>query len=817
ITLNETAGATTRLGDVVVNSVDEITIHTVYASSINLIASSGIATINGSLNTNGAGNSIVLVGNNFVRNGEIITTNGGSVVITNSGVISGSLSNDTLISGSYTQNGTGPGGLIGVLIVGQDISLSSPTILGGDTTLTAGGNIQFSSTLDAYNGGLAGNYDLILSAGGNIVFAGIVGGSNPLDSVQIQTAVNVTATDIYAGSVSQSTGSGTSLFNGAVNVLGTGGISLTGNNITKNAAWQASSGSIVVNQSGTFLVGGSGNILTGGSFRQTGTGPVSIARGIIADEAISFAGPVTMSSSLEFLASGSESGVTFSNTLNGSYLLNMNCPNGGAISFSGTIGGTSPLTQILIENAGNVTLPVNLYADIFELQASSGIATLNNMYGDGSRMSEVSITANQILFGGIIETTDALFVSSTSILNVSDPVEINTVNDVTFNALDGDVGSLTSPIYVNTLGTITAGSTYLADFNGTAVDDTVHRLETNGPDVVIFNGVVIYGALPSDTTTISARYLVAPGFDSSFFNLASDFFFKTFFFGAGSNYIYPKENPWFYVMQQGKNEEESAFLIHQNDLNETLAQMQPSLLMKRLYHCPQERVDYLSLMPPSFVKEEKVEAVQSEEKSENHLSQNIKPLVLKSLPMMHEKSISFVVIPVQADREYTEQEMLVMIKKQIEKKLQEEQEENLDQKGPSLQKVLLYYPLKDFANLLMERMQESKKSDFDELLLFSEHFGPKDDQSRDTIVFEKISKIDVERLFDTVFDFQLKLMKEHHPEYFNDRDITAKRFEMKEKFLKGLGFLPLDSPDKEVEIISKSSYDAYFHIKDLSK
>ena len=106
------------------------------------------------------------------------------------------------------------------------------------------------------------------------------------------------------------------------------------------------------------------------------------------------------------------------------------------------------------------------------------------------------------------------------------------------------IGSSSSPILVNTAGQIFAGAGGssvggLADFQGTAGDNTVHSIPTNIPCIIIFNDAVLKDCR---TTPIPPVVPVAPqaatppfsvagvGFDSSWFNLASDYFFFCYFF-----------------------------------------------------------------------------------------------------------------------------------------------------------------------------------------------------------------------------------------------------------------------------------------------
>src|SRR5581483_11841129 len=106
ITLAGNVG-TPRIGDLTITSTNNITVEAITAESLNLMSATGLATLNGGFDTNGV-LGITLVGNNFLSNGTITTTNGGPLTITNSGLVT-ALSASTITlngGGAFTQNGT---------------------------------------------------------------------------------------------------------------------------------------------------------------------------------------------------------------------------------------------------------------------------------------------------------------------------------------------------------------------------------------------------------------------------------------------------------------------------------------------------------------------------------------------------------------------------------------------------------------------------------------------------------------------------------------------------------------------------------------
>ena len=126
-----------------------------------------------------------------------------------------------------------------------------------------------------------------------------------------------------------------------------------------------------------------------------------------------------------------------------------------------------------------------------------------------------------------------------------------TVNNALFNAIGKDVGSYSSPILVNATNQVTAGSSYLADFDGIDGDDTIHNLGSNVPMLVIWNGVIIFDRrippTPPSPPSPSIRRVTfpAPWADSSYFNLANAFYFETIFLGTG-DYLLAQERQWIF-------------------------------------------------------------------------------------------------------------------------------------------------------------------------------------------------------------------------------------------------------------------------------
>jgi hypothetical protein len=219
---------------------------------------------------------------------------------------------------------------------------------------------------------------------------------------------------------------------------------------------------------------------------------------------------------------------------------------GGPIAFtSGDIVlGTS--SNLNINTNGGSFSYITLTGTTFEnlaINTGSGIAYMNPV--TGTTINNITVNAGEIDLVGTINDVNTNFTSAGAIFNGGIPQAINSTNTATFNALDGNVGTLTSPILVNTSNKIFAGAggdpQSLADFDGTSVDDTVHPIPSNPPCLIIFNDIVIKQCQvppvpptppspPGQKRKIPPFPFAVPGVDSSFFNLASDYFFLQYFF-----------------------------------------------------------------------------------------------------------------------------------------------------------------------------------------------------------------------------------------------------------------------------------------------
>ncbi|MBN1914947.1 MAG: filamentous hemagglutinin N-terminal domain-containing protein [Parachlamydiales bacterium] len=540
ITFASSVGTTERIGDLIINNVHTMNTQAINASSIYVASSTEQIIWNDTWNTNAAGNAIHLIGKIFVYDGALETSNGGNVLLTNSGHLLCNNDSVSSISGSFIQNGTAEAYLRGSIQTGEDISFDSSLILVEDLTLQADQNITLNDTVD-------GNYQLTLQTGGDITLNETIGSTEELKKFLINSASNVETESITAEAVIQAAGTNTSIFHGSLKATGTDGIQLTGNIITQENLWTISQGPLIVTNAGTWTANGNKILLVNGAFTQNGTGNVSFEGNLNTNnQPISFYGPITLTNNSGFITGAVGADMTFYNTIDGAYQLSL-ISKAGDITFGSALGSLSPLNSLSIQNAYNVTTDA-IYANIFNILAQKNVY-LNTIAGNAGNMELLQVDAENIFFGGTIAADTVEFTATQEILNSGSPVAITTVEDAEFNALGGDVGSYDSPILIYAANRIFVGSTNLADFSGTDLDDTVHYLASNIPMLIIWNGRIIFDRRP--TPSQETKTYAMPGLDSSSFSLANDFFFKTLFYMPDQTEI--RKNYLFVYRKQKKD------------------------------------------------------------------------------------------------------------------------------------------------------------------------------------------------------------------------------------------------------------------------
>ncbi|MDB5341692.1 MAG: hypothetical protein JWP89_69 [Schlesneria sp.] len=251
ILLTGAAGGGTRLGDLTITNAHNLTEQAgITATSLVQSTGNGTTTLNGAVNTNSSV-GVALTTNAITINNNIATTGTGGVTLTNAGLLT--LNGNIASDGAVTQNGAGAvsvtlpiAGTRSITTTGDAVSFLRATTLNGSAgTLSintttggnaAGGNVTFSSTIGATNAAPnAENLQVTAGTLGDVLLGGSVGGITRLGNVVIASAHNVTENGgIRSATLTQSTGTGLTTLNGAVDTNASAGVQLTTGAITVN-------------------------------------------------------------------------------------------------------------------------------------------------------------------------------------------------------------------------------------------------------------------------------------------------------------------------------------------------------------------------------------------------------------------------------------------------------------------------------------------------------------------------------------------------------------------------------------------------------
>ncbi|MCT7958605.1 CHAT domain-containing protein [Laspinema sp. D3] len=402
------------------------------------VNSGGIVTLGNAITTNGP-NGMAIAGTGGINLTGPVTLNSstGNGTIALTGAVNGNFPL-TLTSGngtvtlpamgniipvsSLTVNSTNRAQLTGNITTQgvNGVTVNAPTTVASPVTIdtrTGNGPINVTGTVD-------GTFPLTLTAGtGNVQLTQPVGSIFPLTQLTIAGGILDTAN---------------------LNV-GSGGINLTGSNITLNTVNTTAGGTLGINNSGTLNLAGLLNL--SGLFSQTGTGPVILGNNLTtANQNISFNSPVSFTGN-PTISAGTGS-LSFNNTLNagtGNLSLTANeMQFGGAISGTGLvflspgssdrniqIGGTLSnnalnlslaelnlfqpgFTQITIgriDSTGLIAIaPLTLSNQSFFFQSGNGIISLLGLLR-GRLGADFTFFANEIELRNGIETdgTDIVF------------------------------------------------------------------------------------------------------------------------------------------------------------------------------------------------------------------------------------------------------------------------------------------------------------------------------------------------------------------------------------------------------------------------
>ncbi len=311
--------------------------------------------------------------------------------------------------------------LQGTVVTNNSIDLSG---ISGGITLTdnvtldssaGNGNITIAGT--GINATTAGVQSLTLNPGAGTINTPTLGATNRLNVFTITNTGGATLNAITANQIVQT--AGTTVFNGALNTVGAGGISLTGANFTFSPAATATTtggGSMVINNSGLLTANTGANFNLAGGFGQTGTGAVTLGNNITTSggTGIGFSGPVTIPTGTVTLnSSAGNNPIALNNTVDGAGNLTLNSGS-GTLTLGNNVGSTTPIGLLTLNTTnttfvgGNITTTGNLSfptstvltgigASVNVQSLSGQIAFANTL---NANTNNLTLTANAIDFNG---------------------------------------------------------------------------------------------------------------------------------------------------------------------------------------------------------------------------------------------------------------------------------------------------------------------------------------------------------------------------------------------------------------------------------
>jgi filamentous hemagglutinin family protein len=465
-----------------------------------------------------------------------------SITVTNAVTMANPGVSLTLTAGStnvgtinLNNNITTKGGAInlnGVVALGANATLDTTSA----GTTPAGAAISLSNSVNG-----ARTLNLNGGTGGTVTMAGSVGGTTTLTSL---TATGATVTQSsttrttgaisFTGTTAINLGgnirtSGAVTFTGPVIPSGTPLIDTTNNGGTAVGANISFSSTINGATSLTFRAGTAGIVTFSGAVGNTtpltnliftSANLVRIANNITVTggSSLVFSTPVSLTGTSNITSNNANT--TFSSTLNGAQALTLT-GGSGTVTFTGAVGGTAPLTNIvftsanLIQIGNSITVsganpllfpsPVSLTgtssinsnnanitfnstlngAQAFTVAGGSGTTTFTGAVGGTTPLTSLSATAATITQSSTAKTTGALSYTGSTAINVP--------NNITTS---GGIVTMTGPVSVSgnpTIDTTNGGGTAAGaniSFSGTLNGATALTLRAGTGGNAIFSGAV---------------------------------------------------------------------------------------------------------------------------------------------------------------------------------------------------------------------------------------------------------------------------------------------------------------------------------------
>ncbi|GMV79606.1 MAG: hypothetical protein AMXMBFR7_07900 [Planctomycetota bacterium] len=251
----------------------------------------------------------------------------GDVILTGSGVAFSGIVEGDLGSENLTVDATG-----GTADFGGDLSslasldvTANTILLGADVTTTGAqdyngavelqanvalttstaGDVTFADTVD---GSGAGGQNLTLDVAGAIDFQGAIGSSVRLGAIQVDDATDLSLLGLTAGSFTQVAGTGTTTFDGAVDLDAAGGLNVATDTILVNGTVDTvNGGGVTLTAASALTIDAAAVMNLDGAFLENGAGTVNAAGSITTSNAdVTFTNIVTLDGDLAVTSGGGQ-------------------------------------------------------------------------------------------------------------------------------------------------------------------------------------------------------------------------------------------------------------------------------------------------------------------------------------------------------------------------------------------------------------------------------------------------------------------------------------------------------------------------------
>ncbi len=445
IDFNAAVGSSVDMGNVLISSALDVTADAAFsANTLTQTAGTGDTQFDGAITLQALGGMDITTSTVTINStiNTLAAGNGGTVTITNAGLLDIAAGANMSLDGAFLQDGAGD-----VETAGNITTTNDSIYFTRNVTITDNGTVSLDTDAGAgtitFNGTLNGddaNFDddLSLTAGtGNIDFNGIVGGANDLGDVSINSAADVTADLAFsANTLTQTAGTGDTQFDGAVVLQAAGGMDLTTNTVTINSTIDTSTagngGAVTITNAGLLDIAPGADISLDGAFTQDGAGAVQTAGNVTTtQDDIYFTSAVTVTDdeSIVFDTDINDTGsiqgdLTFNSTVVSSSadtgILSLDSGI-GTLTLNGVVGsGLIPFRYVLIRGAGNCTSTAatidisaqDLYIDAggYTLVLQKHLSADNLIFYDGTlNLNARTLTTNGDLavFGGTYSAIDS--------------------------------------------------------------------------------------------------------------------------------------------------------------------------------------------------------------------------------------------------------------------------------------------------------------------------------------------------------------------------------------------------------------------------